>query len=454
MSTRPQLSSAFFLAALLVASAVITVYATDLCVTWGINIPQEDLHADYALGALWALVLGLTIFVWPVPAGDKSLLAWGWLGKCAVTLLVMLPYEAHYDLDEFGYFFQSRLSDYVWNSVEGKRGHTTVVWLAWLQERFIDSFHALKVSYSMMGLVAIYLFYRALILVVPVDRHRIFYWIAFFPSIIFWSSILGKDPIVFLGVALYFYGVVKMRATRSPLFLIVAAAGITIAAIVRYWLGLILVLPLVVFAMVGFRSPIMRIIVTAVAAGGFVYVLSQFASGMGIAGVEELPTVTADIARRWSAASTREVHSDFSSLGLMFAFLPIGIFTVLFRPLPGEVLNLFGTLAGMENVVVLSGAWRILSHLRVSAVRKQALRNPILVWSVSLVLVWSALYGFVSFQNLGAAVRFRLPILAVVIGIFFLVESLAQKIEARQPARIVSPIPIRPVLVADSGAES
>ena len=45
---------------------------------------------------------------------------------------------------------------------------------------------------------------------------------------------------------------------------------------------------------------------------------------------------------------------------------------------------------GVEvDVVVLAGAWMTLSRLRAAAVRKLALRSPIFVWSVSLVVIWS-----------------------------------------------------------------
>ncbi len=441
-------SQTFLAAALALAATILVIYGTGLCVRWGINIPQEDLRTDYLLGATWAFALALTIPFWPVPIADREMLKWAWLGKCGVTLILMLPYEAHYDLDEFGYFFQSRLSDYVWNSSEAKRGHQAVVWVAWVQERFIDSFHAAKVSYSMIGLVAIYFFYRALGSMMREERREIFYWIAFLPSIIFWSSILGKDPIVFLGVAVYFFGVVRLRGTGSPFYVLVVAAGIIIASFIRYWLGIILMVPLMIFAVIGLRSMFARLAFAVIAVGGFVYVLSQFASGMGIASVDELPTLTGDIAARWQAHATTDVRSDFSSLGLMVAFLPVGIFTVMFRPLPGEVLSAFGLFAGAENLVLLGGAWLAVKRIRIAAVRRKIIREPILIWAMALMFIWAAVYGFVSVQNLGAAVRFRLPVLAVMIGVSFMIRRVALAVRPPVRERPAAQQPVRPVLVA------
>jgi hypothetical protein len=35
------------------------------------------------------------------------------------------------------------------------------------------------------------------------------------------------------------------------------------------------------------------------------------------------------------------------------------------------------------------------------------------LWAVLLVVIWASLYGPISYQNLGAAVRFRLQVLPV-----------------------------------------
>jgi hypothetical protein len=96
----------------------------------------------------------------------------------------------------------------------------------------------------------------------------------------------------------------------------------------------------------------------------------------------------------------------------MIKFAPVGMFTALFRPLPGEILNPFGLFAGLENLLML---W-----LLVAAIRKEGMaifKEPIVTWAVSLVMVWSFLYGFISYQNLGSAARFKLQILPVLFSL-------------------------------------
>ena len=94
----------------------------------------------------------------------------------------------------------------------------------------------------------------------------------------------------------------------------------------------------------------------------------------------------------------------------MVAFLPVGMFTALFRPLPGEVLNVFGFFASLENMATLGLLW-----LAIKRTRWEELKEPVVTWALSLVVAWSTVYAFVSGYNLGTASRYRLQILPVMI---------------------------------------
>ena len=98
----------------------------------------------------------------------------------------------------------------------------------------------------------------------------------------------------------------------------------------------------------------------------------------------------------------------------MVAFLPLGIFTTLFRPLPGEVLNAFGFFASLENTVTLSLLW-----MAVIRTRWQELKEPVVMWAGLFIITWSTIYAFVSSYNLGTASRYRLQILPVMICLLF-----------------------------------
>src|SRR2546422_1321225 len=44
----------------------------------GANIPARDLASDYAIGVVWAVLLGASILIWPVPRSDRRALLAIW----------------------------------------------------------------------------------------------------------------------------------------------------------------------------------------------------------------------------------------------------------------------------------------------------------------------------------------------------------------------------------------
>lgn len=377
----------------------------------GRMIPQEDMGHDWAVGVAWGLFLGALLLLAPVRAQDRSALAVLWVAKCAITLGFMLVYEARYALDAFVYYRAAVQPVYPWH--EFRWAGTEIVEAgAWLHNRVVpDSYHAIKVSCAMIGLAAIYLFYRAAVRFRGVEDVRILYFLGLFPSIIFWSSILGKDPISLFGIAAYVYGVVSLQRTRRLRYGVVAAAGVVVAMMVRLWLGPILLLPLVVLGFRGVRGFFPRVAFTVVAVGGLGLATLVMAERFALESTRDVIAATSTFSQAWAeGGSAQQVTADLTSASGMAAFAPRGAFTALFRPLPGEVMNPFGLLAGLENLFLLG-----LLGLAVVRFRRASLRDPLVPWAIVLTLTWAIVYGFVSYQNLGAAVRFKLQILPLLL---------------------------------------
>ena len=249
--------SAFFVM-IVVAVAFIVPNFLYLVEDLGHRIPQEDMQTDYVIGVVWAIILGVSILAWPVSSRDKRCLLLVWLAKLIITLGFMLFYESHYPLDSYGYFDTSRQDSYIWEgfSYAGSSGGThNVTRLAWLHHQLVpDSFHALKISFAMLGLIAVYLFYRAAVLFLKREDRRVLYALALFPSILFWSSGVGKEPIVLLIVALHVYGVVGWYRTKMLRYFIIMLLGVIIMGFFRVWMVpimLVSLVPLLVSAMRG-----------------------------------------------------------------------------------------------------------------------------------------------------------------------------------------------------------
>jgi len=265
----------------------------------------------------------------------------------------------------------------------------------------------------MIGMIAIYIFYRAAVLFLKYDDLRFFYVLALYPSILFWSSILGKDPIMLIGVALYVYGVVGWGSSGKLQYLLWGALGVWIASFIRLWYAPILLAPLAVFFILGTKNIFAKIVFIGIVAVAFLFSFSLFAERFSIETTQDLVATTDTISSSWThGGSGQEISGGITSVSSMLAFAPIGSFTALFRPLPGEVLNAFGLLSGLENFILL---W--LTFLAIKRSKLKDLKEPLVLWALVFIMGWSIIYGFVSFQNLGSAVRFKLQILPVLLGL-------------------------------------
>ena len=71
---------------------------------------------------------------------------------------------------------------------------------------------------------------------------------------------------------------------------------------------------------------------------------------------------------------------------------------------------MFGLLSGIENAALLT--FLLLAVVRT---RTADFREPLVTWATSLIICWSVIYAFLSYQNLGTAVRFRLQIMPVLL---------------------------------------
>lgn len=388
----------------------------DSVVSLGHMIPSDDMATDYVKGLGWAFVLGGTIFLWPVSSRNKKLLLYGWLAKIAVTLLFMLYYEGHYGLDAYMYFEESRQADFSPEALNFKTGTQNLINLARLHRQFLpDAYHAMKVSCAMLGLMGIYLFYRAAVIFMQKEMPRFFYLLAFFPGIIFWSSILGKDPIVFFGIGLYTYGVSGWYRYKKQRFLPVICLGILTAVFIRQWLGLIMVIPMGITFLFGLRGMLSRLFLGIFSAVVGYFSVLPFLERFKIEAMEDIlkaadKTTTGFVGT--AGGSTQTLNFDFSSPIGLLSFLPYGAFTALFRPFPGEVMNPFGLLAGLESAILLFLLARAIKRTRLSE-----LKEPFVLWAILFVVVWALMNGLVSSTNFGVAVRYKLQILPILLGV-------------------------------------
>lgn len=412
------------------AFAVTLPYLFELVNRLGYQIPVLDRGNDFSKGVILAALLALALVVAPVSQADRRNLLFLWGAKAAVSLVIMLFYEWNYGLDAFWYFerSQKQFPDFAELGLgNGSNNLTAALWFIEHKIISLGSFHSQKVLCSFAGLGAVYLFYRGLAAQVPNLAPRTLLYIGLFPSVLFWGSILGKDPLNLLGICLFFYGVLSFLKAMNPVYLFPAAAGLALAALMRTWLVPMLIIPFLIGGLMRIQTKVLRGLAIALVVAGVLYGLSQ-SSALIVAENTEIVSQVNSTSRAWARGGSAGSIPVLDSPAAMVKFLPIGIFTALFRPLPGEILNPFGLLAGLENALIL-----FLLVLSIKRPARNAWAQPVVVIMGSFILIWSLAYAFISPQNLGSAVRFRLQVMPMLVFMLLYIPK------AIRPRVILSP---------------
>lgn len=215
------------------------------------------------------------------------------------------------------------------------------------------------------------------------------------------------------GVAAYTYGVVAWHVKRQGRYVIWIVAGTVVAMFVRLWFAPILLIPLVVLGVWGAHGFVRRAVLVALGVTGIVAgpLVLERAIGVDLSQEGELLSATDTLSRSFPTGGSSQEVPDLATPGQLAAFAPFGMFSSLFRPLPGEVRNAFGTLTGIENALLLLLAFRAAARSRVGD-----LKDPLVAWAISLLLIWSAVYSVAAFQNLGTLSRYRFQITPLFVG--------------------------------------
>ena len=381
----------------------------------GVNIPTDSPLRDYAAGLVWACVLLVFVLTWPVSLAHKKLLAAAWLVKCFIALVVMLPYEQQYwGLDCWSYFQRSHLGLSELSPGMLKGSSDLIIWLGALHLKIgPDSYHAMKLSFALIGLVGIYLFYRAAEILIGGYSPLTFWALTLYPSVLFWSSILGKDPTMLAAIALHVWGLVNVAVRRKNWYLVAVLAGIGGASAIRIWMGPILILPCLFVLGIRIKQIAWRMAAVVLVCLALATVGPATIDRLDLDKASDLFDATRTINDSWNRAnSSLSGQVELNSTWDVLLFTPEGFFITYFRPLPGDVPHLFGWLAGFENLGLL-----LLSIWALFRVRLAYFRNPIFLWSVALLLTWGLAYTPIAYRDLGTAVRFKLQIIPVLLGL-------------------------------------
>ena len=367
---------------------------------------------DYLIGLAIAFLITSLVYVvhYRIPYGSHFLLTW--IMSLGMVLLVMLPYEKYYTiLDAYTYYEKAYFGSEFWeNRYSLVSATANVVRLTTFLRLLFPSYRALVVVFAFLGALGRFLFFLSMQRLSP-SRANILLLI--WPSLVFWTSILGKDPLTILGSSLLFWGITKYIHTQiiSRRLLCAMIGGSLILLLFRFYLaaiiGVTLILGVFVLQLRKLLSYISVIILLSVWSlvvywGPRVLMVQVFLGDL------------LQYSRSFAYGGTGQ-YVPWNTILEYLLWLPWVMFSVWFRPLPFESPSLFGFIISIENsILFLFSGFILLVWLYHGRLKRFE------VFLILLLSIWSSIMGLAIYQNLGTASRIRssqaLPFLLALIA--------------------------------------
>lgn len=268
----------------------------------------------------------------------------------------------------------------------------------------------LSIWNGLIGSLTVIVLYRlGVTLFHPAVALRAAMLLAFMPSMVLWSAVAIKDPLMMLLVATALYLYVRLRRSFS-IAEAVLLAGVTMAIFaVRFYVAYFVTLALVGTSLIGHRSEGLRIGRSVLVAVVFLSIIVM--SGLGSYITEGLEIASLDRVAAFRMGMATTANSGFgqnldvsSPLGLATA-IPIGLAVLLFGPFPWQMKGLLPLLMLPEMLLWWSLAPSLVRGLRFAILHAFSRTAPVLVFFTSLAIGYS-----ISLGNVGAAVRQRTQI--------------------------------------------
>ncbi len=281
--------------------------------------------------------------------------------------------------------------------------------------------------FAFLAFVSLALFYRAFRVALPDgDNRRYAKLVFFFPSLIFWTSAIGKDALISLGLGLGALGAARILARTRGGFLLLGL-GLALTALIRPHVALMLFIALAVAYLVSKSTkpsplnPLAKVLGAAVLVVGGVVLAKVTAHFLGIQSLDatSIEHVLNQNALNTGAAAQGQIgqfgSSTAASVSLSPASIPKDFYYVVIRPLPFQAHGVTQLASSLENVFLV--ALLITSWRRLVSAFMSMRRRPYLLLAALYSLVWIVL--FASIGNLGILARERtslLPFLLVLLS--------------------------------------
>lgn len=264
------------------------------------------------------------------------------------------------------------------------------------------SFFTGNLIYSTLGFIGFVYLIKLLKIIIPSSNERrilklnsfsLLPWILFLPNFHFWTSGVGKDSLLFLAIALFFYSLANFKQKWHLMFI-----SILISFALRP--HILLFLASSTFGGLIFHNRIKLTYKVIFGLGIVVSSLLLFSSVLRFVQLEisETSAISEFITARSGNLNRPDVDSgiDISSYSY-----PFKVFTFLFRPLFLDVRGILYLISSFENLILLFFFVKVLMNRPI----RSFINSPLFIKSSILFFILGTMTFSLLLGNLGIMLR-------------------------------------------------
>jgi len=298
-----------------------------------------------------------------------------------------------------------------------------------------DALPTLFIAFSLVSLAGGYMFYRAFTVAFPYgDRWLFGLLVVLSPSILFWSSFVGKDALIQYFIAVTCFGFAKLTQRPGLKSALACAIGLAGALLIRAHVAAMLAIAMTFPYVVGKTRPggtnkAARIILIPVLLGGTYFLITQAQSFLysnlnndnSMGAFQEAEAITK------SSQIGGSAFNEGTSLPMRIAESPF----LMFRPFPWEMHNVMALEPAVESV-----GWVLLCWFRRREIRStlRHWRDPytgfLLMYSVFFLIMFGG-----AISNFGILLRQRIMVAPLVLMLICARQKSLVQIAPRRPGK-------------------
>ena len=373
-----------------------------------------DAAYDYQGGVLLAGFFSIVIFF--INFKYKKAVWLFWLLKLLIALLVLCYLEGFMRFKDSLYYYNiaGKIDDPAFAPMNFTGNITGIVYL--LRTVGLESFRSVSVFFMFFGfLVQLFLAYS----LNSFSRSKLMFFLPLLaPSLLFWTSVIGKEQLVLLILILSFhsiYYVLNKGKFYQSLFTAIAVCILLIFT--RYWLLAVFV-PVYILSLlvvvtnrrwgIPWKKAFVALALgfTVIGLSLLVYCESEFMIMSNY-----LADINAYMSSVEKGGTSNFLH--FENLRGLALHYPAMLYTSIVAPMHFVPFSPITAVASLENI-----AYLIMLVLSVFMVFRDSRCSRIILLLLVMYILWHLLYAPINYGNLGSAIRYKIQQNAIILFMF------------------------------------